>query len=44
MNCYEFETKISAYIDGELKHTERNQFTEHKIVCDKCVKILTENL
>ena len=42
MNCYEFETKISAYIDGELKHTERNQFTEHKILCEKCDGKLTE--
>ena len=42
MNCYEFETKISAFIDGELKHTERNQFTEHKKMCDKCVEKLTK--
>jgi len=36
MNCYDFEAKISAYIDGELKQSEWKSFSEHKKVCEDC--------
>ncbi len=42
MNCYEFESKISAYIDGELKQSERTQFTEHKNICEICIEKLNK--
>ena len=42
MNCYDFELKISAYIDGELKQTVRNIFVKHKDNCQNCNKKLSE--
>jgi len=50
MNCYDFELKISAYIEGELKQVVRGDFNQHKDTCNNCkskmvdISILMENL
>ena len=36
MKCYDFELKISAYIEGELKQVVRQSFNEHKENCILC--------
>ena len=36
MKCYDFEAQISAYIDGELKPTQRKDFTLHRQDCPEC--------
>lgn len=36
MNCYEFETNISAYIDGDLNQANWKGFTDHKKNCQNC--------
>ncbi len=42
MNCYDFETYISTYIDGELKHSIRKEFVDHKKQCDTCAVKLND--
>ena len=50
MNCYDFELNISAYIEGELQKTVREDFNQHKETCQNCeeklvdIKKLMENL
>ena len=50
MNCYDFELNISAYIEGGLKQTIREDFNIHKVTCNNCeeklmdISILMENL
>ncbi len=36
MNCYNFEANISAYIDGELDHSNWKGFTKHQQECLSC--------
>ena len=42
MNCYNFESNISAYIENELKQTERQSFNEHKQACSLCEKMFSD--
>ena len=42
MNCYDFELNISAYIEGELKQTVRENFINHKETCDNCFEKLSD--
>jgi len=44
MNCYEFELNISAYIEGELKQTVRDNFSQHKDTCKNCEEKLVNIL
>ena len=50
MNCYDFELNISVYIDGELKQVVREDFNQHRDICNNCkekledISILMENL
>jgi len=41
MDCYQFEANISAYIEGELKQSERKGFLAHKEKCAHCLEKLT---
>ena len=38
MNCYQFEDKITQYLDNELKQNKRKLFLEHKEKCPKCLE------
>ena len=40
MNCYDFELKISAYIEGKLKQVVRREFSTHKETCSNCAEKL----
>jgi len=42
MNCYDFELKISAYIEGELKQAVREAFSQHKDSCQNCEQKLVD--
>ena len=42
MNCYDFELNISAYIEGELKQTVREDFNYHKDTCKNCEEKLVD--
>jgi len=42
MNCYDFELNISAYIEGELKQIERDDFSQHKDTCKNCEEKLMD--
>ena len=42
MNCYNFELNISAYIEGELKQTVRQEFSQHEENCQSCKQKLLE--
>ena len=42
MNCYDFELNISAYIEGELKQTVREDFNLHKDTCNNCEEKLVD--
>ena len=42
MNCYDFELNISAYIEGELKQTARDDFSQHKDTCKNCEEKLVD--
>jgi len=42
MNCYDFELNISAYIEGELKQTVREEFSQHKDTCKNCEEKLVD--
>ena len=42
MNCYDFELNISAYIEGELKQTVREDFNQHKDTCKNCEEKLVD--
>ena len=42
MDCYKFESKISLYIDGELKQVDRNHFIRHKNTCKLCMEKFTD--
>ena len=42
MNCYDFELNISAYIEGELKQTVRENFGQHKDTCNNCEEKLVD--
>ena len=42
MNCYDFELNISAYIEGELKQTVRENFNQHKDTCKNCEQKLVD--
>ena len=42
MNCYNFELNISAYIEGELKQTVRQELSQHKENCQSCKQKLLE--
>ena len=42
MNCYDFELKISAYIEGELKQVVRDDFNQHKDACNNCIEKLVD--
>ncbi len=42
MNCYDFELNISAYIEGELKQTVREDCNQHKDTCKNCEEKLVD--
>ena len=42
MNCYNFENKISEFIEGELSQIIRKEFCHHKDECQKCENKLLE--
>ncbi len=42
MNCYDFETHVSTYIDGELKYNVQKEFVEHKNNCEACAEKLSD--
>ena len=42
MNCYDFELKISEYIEGELKQIAREEFSQHKENCQNCEQKLVD--
>ena len=42
MKCYDFELNISAYIEGDLKQSIRQDFNKHKGVCIQCEEKLSD--
>ena len=42
MKCYDFELNISAYIEGELKQTIRQDLSRHKGNCQNCAQKLVD--
>ena len=42
MNCYDFELNISAYIEGELKQVVREDFNQHRDICNNCKEKLED--
>ena len=36
MNCYEFEQNISAFIEGEIKKSKKEEFIKHQNNCLEC--------
>ena len=42
MNCYEFEEKISTFIEGELKKAQKENFVIHKKECSHCSSMVDE--
>ena len=42
MKCYDFELNISAYIEGELKQTVRQDLSRHKENCQNCAQKLVD--
>ena len=41
MNCYEFQDKVSAYIEKELTLSDVNRFESHIDFCKTCSAVLT---
>ena len=42
MKCHDFESNLSAYLEGDLKQRLRKEFNEHKINCVECNKMLND--
>ncbi len=42
MNCNNFEDNISAYLDGELRGTEKASFAAHRLSCLPCRHLFSD--
>lgn len=42
MNCSEFESHLSEYVDGEIASQARKDFVKHKTGCPGCKDLLTD--
>ena len=42
MNCNNFEDNISAYLDGELRGTEKASFAAHRLSCLTCRHLFSD--
>jgi anti-sigma factor RsiW len=42
MNCYQFRSKISPYLDTELTFSELQSFREHREDCPQCADMATQ--
>ena len=42
MNCNNFEDNISAYLDGELRGTEKASFAAHRLSCLACRHLFSD--
>lgn len=42
MDCYEFESLLSDYCDGEMPPHSLKQFSKHRDDCPECYELLTD--
>lgn len=42
MNCSEFESHLSEFVDGEISSQSRKQFLQHKENCSPCGEFLSD--
>lgn len=42
MNCYEYESHLSEFVDGEMSSQLRREFLRHKSDCPECLELLRD--
>jgi len=42
MNCYEFESHLSGFVDGDMSSSIRKEFLNHKSECTHCQQLLQD--